>query len=246
MNATELKFHCPHCGQHLWCENDLAGQEVNCPVCEQPVLIPNASAADLAPADAAADAAGAAGAEDGPLRSGEMPLAGALGLLAAAAWLLPQVMLGLLAFLLLPMALALCFIGLLRARNRLKPIGWQALGFRLLVLALSGLLWTTLQAVEHSAREALSAQRARQAALGLGPAPVPGQSQVRTGSEMEPRAGSGRAARWLAPLAMASGLLCWTGWSPLRCLFWGGVVFGFPHAVAWILRVNGPWVILTA
>lgn len=54
------------------------------------------------------------------------------------------------------------------------------------------------------------------------------------------------AVQCLAAVAMALGLRCWAAWSPLRCLFWGGVVFAFPQAMAWMIRALGPWMALSA
>lgn len=36
----DLKFACPHCEQHIKCEDDLAGQNINCPACGREVLVP--------------------------------------------------------------------------------------------------------------------------------------------------------------------------------------------------------------
>ena len=36
----DLKFACPHCEQHIQCEDDLAGQNINCPACGREVLVP--------------------------------------------------------------------------------------------------------------------------------------------------------------------------------------------------------------
>ena len=37
---SELKFSCPHCGQHILCDEQLAGREIQCPGCQQVLQIP--------------------------------------------------------------------------------------------------------------------------------------------------------------------------------------------------------------
>ena len=39
---SELKFSCPHCGQHILCEEQLAGREIQCPSCQQVLQVPRA------------------------------------------------------------------------------------------------------------------------------------------------------------------------------------------------------------
>jgi len=36
----DLKFACPHCEQHIKCEDDIAGKLVNCPACGREVAVP--------------------------------------------------------------------------------------------------------------------------------------------------------------------------------------------------------------
>lgn len=36
----DLKFACPHCEQHIKCEDDLAGQSIQCPACGASVVVP--------------------------------------------------------------------------------------------------------------------------------------------------------------------------------------------------------------
>jgi hypothetical protein len=38
MNAH--KFSCPHCQQHLQCEEQFAGREIQCPACQHLIRIP--------------------------------------------------------------------------------------------------------------------------------------------------------------------------------------------------------------
>jgi hypothetical protein len=40
-----MKFSCPHCSQHLEADASMAGTEIGCPTCSQPVHIPTAGAA---------------------------------------------------------------------------------------------------------------------------------------------------------------------------------------------------------
>lgn len=37
---TEFKFFCPQCGQHIQCATDYAGTQINCPVCQQVIVVP--------------------------------------------------------------------------------------------------------------------------------------------------------------------------------------------------------------
>jgi len=36
-----LKFDCPHCGQHIECDDSMYGSKVQCPVCKGDIIIPN-------------------------------------------------------------------------------------------------------------------------------------------------------------------------------------------------------------
>ena len=36
----DLKFACPHCEQHIKCEDNVAGQTINCPACGGKVVVP--------------------------------------------------------------------------------------------------------------------------------------------------------------------------------------------------------------
>ncbi len=40
VNTEEYEFNCPHCGQHLAAEPDMAGMELECPSCGKPVKVP--------------------------------------------------------------------------------------------------------------------------------------------------------------------------------------------------------------
>jgi len=35
-----LKFSCPHCGQHLQCDESASGREIQCPNCNHLIRIP--------------------------------------------------------------------------------------------------------------------------------------------------------------------------------------------------------------
>jgi hypothetical protein len=37
---AEFKFFCPQCGQHIQCDTSYAGQQINCPVCQQVIAVP--------------------------------------------------------------------------------------------------------------------------------------------------------------------------------------------------------------
>lgn len=45
---SEIKFACPHCAQHVACDNDYAGISILCPACGKPMDVPvlSAQAAD--------------------------------------------------------------------------------------------------------------------------------------------------------------------------------------------------------
>jgi hypothetical protein len=36
----DLKFACPHCEQHIQCEDTVSGQTLRCPACGKPVVVP--------------------------------------------------------------------------------------------------------------------------------------------------------------------------------------------------------------
>jgi len=39
---SEFKFSCPHCQQHLQCDGQLAGRQIQCPNCSHLIRIPPA------------------------------------------------------------------------------------------------------------------------------------------------------------------------------------------------------------
>lgn len=41
---TEIKFACPHCGQHIACDRDYSAISILCPSCNQPLEVPRLSA----------------------------------------------------------------------------------------------------------------------------------------------------------------------------------------------------------
>jgi outer membrane lipoprotein-sorting protein len=46
---AEFKFSCPHCDQHILCDTDYAGAQINCPSCQQSIIVPQAPRATAAP-----------------------------------------------------------------------------------------------------------------------------------------------------------------------------------------------------
>ena len=38
---SEFKFSCPHCGQHILRDLLSSGREINCPACQQPLIVPS-------------------------------------------------------------------------------------------------------------------------------------------------------------------------------------------------------------
>jgi DNA-directed RNA polymerase subunit RPC12/RpoP len=45
----EFKFYCPQCGQHILGDDSHAGRQINCPVCQQAIVVPQAPAAGPIP-----------------------------------------------------------------------------------------------------------------------------------------------------------------------------------------------------
>ncbi len=39
---TEFKFSCPQCGQNIQCDTSYSGRQINCPVCQQAIVVPPA------------------------------------------------------------------------------------------------------------------------------------------------------------------------------------------------------------
>lgn len=37
---SEFKFSCPHCDQHLQCDERLGGKQIQCPACKHLIVIP--------------------------------------------------------------------------------------------------------------------------------------------------------------------------------------------------------------
>jgi hypothetical protein len=46
---AEFKFFCPQCGQHIQCDTGYSGKQINCPVCQQAIVVPQAPRAAAAP-----------------------------------------------------------------------------------------------------------------------------------------------------------------------------------------------------
>lgn len=222
------------------------------------------------PSSAAAEASGSdpergGDAPMGMLRRGEAHLAIGMGLFGVAAWLAPQVMLGLLAFLLLPVVVVLLLGGVWRMRDRSQP-GWrQAVGVVLILGALSGLFLSSVQAVDSSAREARLAQIREDRMRSVHAATLPGYPADSPGAELHAKVEAelaelaqhpahrppephwiGSATLWLAPILMGLGLFAWAGWSPGRCLCWAGIIWAFPYGMARLIQSLGPSMVLSA
>jgi outer membrane lipoprotein-sorting protein len=45
----EFKFSCPQCGQHIQCDTGYAGAQINCPSCQQAIIVPQAPRPAAAP-----------------------------------------------------------------------------------------------------------------------------------------------------------------------------------------------------
>src|SRR5580700_6041366 len=46
---AEFKFSCPHCDQHIQCDQQWAGQTIPCPACSGQIAVPQIPVATLAP-----------------------------------------------------------------------------------------------------------------------------------------------------------------------------------------------------
>jgi hypothetical protein len=182
-----------------------------------------------------------------------------------AALLVPQVMIGLLGLMLVPVVLALLLVGAWRARDADLPGGRQAVGFILLLLALAGLVMATLFAMETSARAARLTQIREDRMRAVQPAnpsahpadPVAAVLRTQIEADLEnlsrhpahaspDRRQPAAAAFWLAPVFMGLGLSCRAGWSLWRCLFWAGVVWVLPYGLARLIQTLGPAMALSA
>ena len=51
---AEFKFPCPQCAQHIECDTGYAGMKINCPACQQSILVPPPPRIAAAPAGRAA------------------------------------------------------------------------------------------------------------------------------------------------------------------------------------------------
>lgn len=45
---SEFKFSCPHCSQHLQCDERLGGKQIQCPACNHVIVIPPSPAQQAA------------------------------------------------------------------------------------------------------------------------------------------------------------------------------------------------------
>ena len=43
---AEFKFFCPQCGQHIQCDTSYSGRQINCPLCQQTIVVPQPLRAD--------------------------------------------------------------------------------------------------------------------------------------------------------------------------------------------------------
>jgi len=49
---SEIKFVCPHCGQHVACDRDYGGWSVECPSCRQVLIVPRLTGGGYVGSDA--------------------------------------------------------------------------------------------------------------------------------------------------------------------------------------------------
>jgi hypothetical protein len=152
------------------------------------------------------------------VQRGEVALALGCSLTAASALMIVQVMLGLLAFLIAPVAFVMLIIGVIRARETRLPAVRQWLGFLLVVAGLSALVWTSLQAAEYGASLALHGQRIRQGG-------APTSAPIAAGDGIQ------SVATWLGSFLVGIGLWLRAAWSGPRCMVWALVVLLIPPAI---------------
>ena len=50
---SEFKFYCPQCGQHILCDTGYRGQQINCPICQKTIVVPQPPASAPVPPQAA-------------------------------------------------------------------------------------------------------------------------------------------------------------------------------------------------
>jgi hypothetical protein len=46
---AEFQFYCPQCGGRIQCDTSYSGTQINCPVCQQSIVVPQPSSAAVAP-----------------------------------------------------------------------------------------------------------------------------------------------------------------------------------------------------
>ena len=46
---AEFKFSCPLCNQHIQCDSDYSGMQINCPSCQKSIVVPQAPSASAGP-----------------------------------------------------------------------------------------------------------------------------------------------------------------------------------------------------
>src|ERR1700734_2700945 len=46
----EFKFSCPQCGQNIQCDTGYAGVQINCPGCQQTIIVPQPAGLSAPPA----------------------------------------------------------------------------------------------------------------------------------------------------------------------------------------------------
>ena len=56
---AEFKFSCPQCGQRIQCDTSYSGMQINCPVCQKPIAVPQTPLAAAAPVQPPAAASSA-------------------------------------------------------------------------------------------------------------------------------------------------------------------------------------------
>jgi hypothetical protein len=192
------------------------------------------------------------------LEPGEGLLVTGLFSLLASAFLGPQVMLSLLALITTPLALILLFSGVVRARDQAARTSRQAAGFLLLTLAIGGLFAGSVVAAYVSAGEARLAQIRQEKIQSRAGSVTPDHSEFHGQVEAEVQASATHQAQakptvhWtvrlgsgLAPVFMGLGLLCWTAWSPWRCLVWAGIILLVVPSIRLLIHVLGPQMVMT-
>jgi DNA-directed RNA polymerase subunit RPC12/RpoP len=80
---AEFKFFCPQCGRQIQCDTGYAGTQINCPACQQAIVVPQAAAVAPPPPSMAAPVPAPA---KSPAQRNALVIAAAVVVLAGLGW----------------------------------------------------------------------------------------------------------------------------------------------------------------